>query len=167
MRLNCRADAFFHFPQFGKQRLLKLHPRCQDIFGCSVDGSEQSVGRPVKDWEIITDNLNKAVWRSGWLSAIDCDRQRSDIADAHRNHDRRFVLRADEKLPAFIELTRRSAGGDCLDNLAGFYQPPRRYKDLNPGQGKESSLSVFSSPLSDLQCRVNYREKERKYPCIL
>ena len=31
-----------------------------------------------------------------------------------------------------------------------FFQTPCRQKDLNPGVGLESRLSVFSSPLSDL-----------------
>jgi hypothetical protein len=52
-------------------------------------------------------------------------------------------------------------GADCLDKLMGFCQPRRRYKDLNPGQGKENPLSVFSSPLSDLQSQGLTTERKK------
>jgi hypothetical protein len=57
----------------------------------------------VKYWEIIADNLSKAGWSLGWVSAVDSNRQTIFIADAHRD-GKRFVVRADEKLTAFMEL---------------------------------------------------------------
>jgi hypothetical protein len=39
----------------------------------------------------------------GWVSAID-SQGRTIVADAHRGDGQRFVVRADEKLTAFIEL---------------------------------------------------------------
>jgi hypothetical protein len=56
----------------------------------------------MKDWEIIADNLSKASW--GWVSALDFDGQTIWIADAHRDNGKHFVVRADEKLTAFLEL---------------------------------------------------------------
>src|SRR5436190_20586736 len=50
--------------------------------------------RPVKYWEIITDNLSKAGGSGGCVSAIDSNGRTIWIADAHRgdgprsNHDR-------------------------------------------------------------------------------
>ena len=58
----------------------------------------------MKYWEIIGDNLNKAGWTWGCVSAIDSNGQTIWIADAHRDDGKRFVVRADEKLTAFIEL---------------------------------------------------------------
>jgi hypothetical protein len=58
----------------------------------------------VKYWEIIADNLSKAGWSWGCLSAIDSNGRTIWIADAHRDDGRRFVVRADEKLTAFLEL---------------------------------------------------------------
>jgi hypothetical protein len=55
-------------------------------------------------WEIIADNLSKAGWNCGCVSAIDAHRRTIWIADAHRDDRRRFVVRADEKLTAFMEL---------------------------------------------------------------
>jgi hypothetical protein len=55
-------------------------------------------------WEIIADNLYKAGWSLGWVSAVDCEGRTVWIADAHRDDGRRFVVRADEKLTAFVEL---------------------------------------------------------------
>jgi len=60
----------------------------------------------VKSWETITDNLRKAGWSWGCVSAIDRHGQTIWIADAHRDDGRRFVVRADEKLTAFLELER-------------------------------------------------------------
>jgi hypothetical protein len=58
----------------------------------------------VKDWEIIPDNLKKAGWSLGWASAVDSRGGTIWIADAHRGDGKRFVVRADEKLTAFMEL---------------------------------------------------------------
>jgi len=62
----------------------------------------------VKYWEIIADNLSKAGWSLGYVSAVDCEGRTIWIADAHRGDGKRFVVRADEKLTAFLEL----GGGD-------------------------------------------------------
>ena len=51
-----------------------------------------------------TDNLSKAGWSWGWVSAIDSNGRTIWIADAHRGDGKRFVVRADEKLTAFLEL---------------------------------------------------------------
>jgi hypothetical protein len=56
----------------------------------------------MKNWEIIVDNLKKARWSLGWVSAVDSERRTIWIADAH-GYGKRFVVRADEKLTAFVE----------------------------------------------------------------
>jgi hypothetical protein len=61
-------------------------------------------GAAVKEWEIIADNLSKAGWSFGWVSAVDANGRTIWIADAHRDDGKRFVVRADEKLTAFVEL---------------------------------------------------------------
>jgi hypothetical protein len=60
----------------------------------------------VKYWEIIADNLSKAGWSWGCVSAIDSSGRTIWIADAHRGDGKRFVVRADEKLTAFLEPQR-------------------------------------------------------------
>jgi hypothetical protein len=57
----------------------------------------------VKYWEIIADNLSKAGWSWGCVSALDSRGRTIWIADAHRD-GKRFVVRADERLAAFMEL---------------------------------------------------------------
>jgi hypothetical protein len=52
----------------------------------------------------IADNLSKAGLSLGYVSAIDSNRRTIWIADAHRGDGKRFVVRADEKLSAFLEL---------------------------------------------------------------
>jgi hypothetical protein len=58
----------------------------------------------VKYWEIIADHLSKAGWSWGCVSAVDSRGRTIWIADAHRGAEKRFIVRADEKLMAFIEL---------------------------------------------------------------
>ena len=58
----------------------------------------------MKYWEIIADDLSKAGWSWGCVSAIDSNGRTIWIADAHRDDGKRFVVRADEKLTAFLEL---------------------------------------------------------------
>ena len=52
----------------------------------------------MKYWETIADNLSKAEWSWGCVSAIDTGGRTIWIADAHRDDGKRFVARADEKL---------------------------------------------------------------------
>ena len=59
----------------------------------------------MKDWEIIADNLHKAGWSLGWVSTIDCKGGTIWIVDAH-GYGKRFIVRADEILTAFVELQR-------------------------------------------------------------
>jgi hypothetical protein len=61
----------------------------------------------MKYWEIIADNLSKAGWSWGCVSAIDSQGRTIWIADAHRDDGKSFIVRADEKLSAFIELERQ------------------------------------------------------------
>jgi hypothetical protein len=61
----------------------------------------------MKYWEIIAKRLSKAGWSLGWLSAIDSEGRTIWIVDAHRGDGRRFIVRADEKLSAFVELERQ------------------------------------------------------------
>ena len=48
--------------------------------------------------------LSKAGFSWGCVSALDSNGQTIWIADAHRDDGKRFVVRADEKLTAFLEL---------------------------------------------------------------
>ena len=59
----------------------------------------------VKYWEIIADNLSKAGFSLGWVSAVDSKGRTIWIADAH-GYGKHFVVRADEKLTAVLELQR-------------------------------------------------------------
>jgi hypothetical protein len=59
----------------------------------------------VKYWEIIADNLSKAGWSYGYVSAIDRKGRTIWIVDAH-GYGKRFILPADEILTAFMEVER-------------------------------------------------------------
>jgi hypothetical protein len=57
----------------------------------------------VKHCETIADNLSKGGWSLGWVSAPDVQGRTIWIVDAH-GYGKRFIVRADEKLTAFLEL---------------------------------------------------------------
>jgi SH3-like domain-containing protein len=59
----------------------------------------------MKHWEIIADNLHDAGWSLGWVSVLDVKGRTIWIVDAHSD-GKRFIVRADEKLTAFLELER-------------------------------------------------------------
>ena len=59
----------------------------------------------MKDWQIIADNLHNAGWSLGWVSALDVEGRTIWIVDAH-GYGKRFIVRADEILTAFVELER-------------------------------------------------------------
>ena len=67
-------------------------------------GEQNRQKPPVKCCEIIADKLNKAGWSWGYVSALDANGRTIWIADAHRGHGKRFIVRVDEKLTAFLEL---------------------------------------------------------------
>jgi hypothetical protein len=58
---------------------------------------------PVRYWQIIADNLKQRGWSWGCVSAIDTQGRTIWIAGAHRD-GKRFVVRADEILTAFVQL---------------------------------------------------------------
>jgi len=64
----------------------------------------------VRYWEIIADNLKKRGWSWGYVSALDSEGRTIWIAEAHRGDGKRFVVRADEKLTAFVELEAAICG---------------------------------------------------------
>jgi hypothetical protein len=67
----------------------------------------------VKYLEIIADNLSKAGWSWGCVSALDREGRTIWIADAH-GCGKRFIVRADEILTAFLELESAiRTCGDC------------------------------------------------------
>src|SRR5438552_6050693 len=72
-----------------------------------------------KYWEIIADNLSKAGWTWGCISGVNSNGRTIFVADAHRGDGKRFVVRADEKLTAFIEL-ESAIHADERESLQNF-----------------------------------------------
>jgi hypothetical protein len=58
----------------------------------------------VEYWETIADNLSKAGWSWGCVSAIDSNGRTIWIVDAHHDNGKPFVVHPEEKLTAFLEL---------------------------------------------------------------
>jgi hypothetical protein len=77
--------------------------RFVSFYRCCAERKSGRIHR-VKYWEIIADNLSKAGWSWGFVSATDSNGRTIWIVDAHCENGKRFVVRADEKLTAFQEL---------------------------------------------------------------
>ena len=58
----------------------------------------------VKQSKIIIDNLTKAGWRCGCISSTDHEGRQFWVVAAEREDAGRFIVHADEKLTAFLEL---------------------------------------------------------------
>jgi hypothetical protein len=88
-------------------------------------------------WEIIADNLSKAGWSWGCVSAIDSSGRTIFVADAHRVDEKRFVVRADEKLTAFLELRIGNPGSrlSFLTRCRDFFQTRRHKTSPKPAEG--------------------------------
>jgi hypothetical protein len=69
-----------------------------------VEGKTVRINGAREVLEIIADNLSKAGWSWGSVATMDRQGRTIFVAEAHRDNGKRFVVRADEKLTAFIEL---------------------------------------------------------------
>jgi hypothetical protein len=82
-------------------------------------GREARGFRCFVQWEIVADNLSNAGWSWGCVATVDARRRTIFVADAHRDDGRRFVVRADEKLTAFLVLESAIRGGWPLAGAIG------------------------------------------------
>jgi len=53
---------------------------------------------------LIADNLSKVGWSWGCVAGVDSNGRAIFVADAHRDDNQYFIVRADEKLTAFVKL---------------------------------------------------------------
>jgi len=60
----------------------------------------------VKYCEIIADRLSKSGWSWGCAAVINSEGRNIFAVGAHRNDGRRYLVRADDKLTAFLEIER-------------------------------------------------------------
>jgi hypothetical protein len=63
---------------------------------------------------LSADNLSKAGWSWGCVSAVDSSGRTIFVTDAHRGDDQRFIVRAGEKLTAFVELESAIRAGPAV-----------------------------------------------------
>jgi hypothetical protein len=104
--------------------------------------------------ESIADNLSKAGWSWGCVTAIDDEGRTLWIVDAHRDDGKRFVVRADEKLTVFLELESACRQGETLSMKIIEVKPVRCGWKVLPGvvdSGHESTLRRLRRRVSS-QC---------------
>jgi hypothetical protein len=73
----------------------------------------------MKYWEIIADNLSKAGWSLGWVSALDREGRTIWIADAHRGDGKRFVVQLIHEFHGLCSVTHHFTFSTC----GGFHVP--------------------------------------------
>jgi hypothetical protein len=115
----------------------------------------------VKYWEIIADNLSKAGWSWGCVSAVDSNGRTVWIADAHRD-GKRFVVRADGKLTAFVELESAIHDATALNRSPasrGYINKDEMKKLLAIGVGA-IVVGVLGAIFLPVHVRVENREDE-------
>jgi len=78
-------------------------------FGLRISNKEREREQARLLRTVIADNLSKAGRSLGYVSAIDSNGGTIWIADAQRSDGKRFVVRADELLTAFVELESQLA----------------------------------------------------------
>jgi hypothetical protein len=76
------------------------------LFGflLSCESKTGRIRRVKRYSETVRDNLSKAGWSWGCVATIDSNGRTLWIADAHCDDGKRFIVRADETLTAFLEL---------------------------------------------------------------
>src|SRR5215471_4471169 len=95
----------------------------------------------MKYCEVIDDNLSKAGWSWGCVSALNAQGRTIWIADAHRGDGRGFVVHAEEKLSAFVELERQVLN---VPVCSGFTTSPLQ-KSIKPSLGTATQKCVPNS----------------------
>ena len=70
-------------------------------------------------WKVVADKLSKAGWSWGCVATVDAHGRTIFVAHAHRDDGKRFVVRAEEKLTAFVELEAaiREAQATCSNSM--------------------------------------------------
>jgi hypothetical protein len=116
----------------------------------------------MKFWEIIADNLSKAGWSWGCSSALDGHGRTIFVVDAHRYDGKHFVVRADGKLTAFLELE------SAICQATTFDRAPAGRGEINKNEIKKLLAigvgavvaGVLGAILLPVHVRVETREDE-------
>jgi hypothetical protein len=102
-QINTRQRCWQCFLPARQSRSAQISPKLNGVSTLTPPGPQGFSGSAS---EIIADNLSKAGWSWGCVSAIDSNGRTIFVVDAHRDDGKRLVVHADEKLTAFLELER-------------------------------------------------------------
>ena len=70
---------------------------------------------------LTADNLSKAGWSWGCVATVNREGRTIFVADAHRDDGKRFVVHADDKLTAFLQL-QEAVRKNTIDTVVGGWQ---------------------------------------------
>jgi hypothetical protein len=98
-------------------------------------------------WEIIGDNLSKAGWSWGCVATVDREGRTIFVADAHRDDGRRFVVHADERLTALLELERAI----CIHLLSEQIKSRQRFRSSNPRFARHRRAQLVTKQVLTMQ----------------
>lgn len=66
----------------------------------------------MKYWETVADRLSKSGWSWGSVAVVNEKRRGIFIVDAHKGDGKRYIVRSDEQLTAFLEIEKVTRQGD-------------------------------------------------------
>ena len=92
-----------------KHDLFEAHVSLRPVISfchCRVESKSGTIRRVKRYWGIIADKLSKAGWSWGCVATVDREGRTIWVAAAERSDAGRFIVHADEKLTAFLELER-------------------------------------------------------------
>jgi hypothetical protein len=69
-----------------------------------VESKRGRIRRVKRGWETVRDNLKKAGWNCGCISSADHEGRQFWVVAVERSDAGRFIVHADQELPAFLEL---------------------------------------------------------------
>lgn len=101
--------------------------------------------RRESEWQDIADTLRKTGWTWGCTQRVDSNGQTVFVADAHRD-EKRFVVRADSKVAAFVELQqqlRTQCAGE-LSAVGSASKPRSKYPVITYTLGAVAGVVVSS-----------------------
>lgn len=124
---------------------------------------ESTTNGGMKYWQVIADNLSRAGWNWGCVSGVDSNGRTIWIADAHRGDGKRYLVRADEELIAFLELKSTVAEvSSCVSDkvISQAGAGARATAKLENAAIREAVLQAVAQEQSKCEFRLFGRDHE-------
>ena len=110
-------------------------------------------------WEVMADKLSKSRLELGLRRNRGLSGRTIFVADAHRGDGKRFVVRADEKLTAFLELERVTSDDDYRNQTVPKQLASVRGSRVQPAFLTEEQAIDYATHWSGSNTRIIVRHE--------